>query len=434
MHPPGLPLKAGPKKLGVAAMTMRRSLALAFAVSCWSAAAAQPARAADTIKVGVLHSLSGTMAISETSLKDVALMTFEEINAKGGLLGKKIEPVVVDPASNWPLFAEKARQLLTQDKVAAVFGCWTSVSRKSVLPVFEELNGLLYYPVQYEGEELSQNVFYTGAAPNQQAIPAVEYLMSKEGGGATRFFLLGTDYVYPRTTNKILRAFLKSKGVSETDIQETYTPFGHSDYQTIVAQVKAFGAGGKTAVISTINGDSNVPYKELGNQGLKATDIPVVAFSVGEEELRGIDTKPLVGHLAAWNYFMSVKNKTNAAFIAKWKAYVKKNKLPGGDSRVTNDPMEATYVGIHMWAQAVKKAGSTSVDAVRKAMSGQTFPAPSGFTLKMDETNHHLWKPVMIGEIQSNGQFDVVWKTPGPIRAQPWSPFIAGNDKKQAQK
>ena len=391
---------------------------------------ANPARAAETIKVGILHSLSGTMAISETSLKDVALMTIEEINAKGGVLGKKIEPVVVDPASNWPLFAEKARQLLTQDKVAAVFGCWTSVSRKSVLPVFEELNGLLYYPVQYEGEELSQNVFYTGAAPNQQAIPAVEYLMSKEGGGAARFFLLGTDYVYPRTTNKILRAFLKSKGIPESDIEEMYTPFGHSDYQTIVGQIKAFGAGGHTAVISTINGDSNVPfYKELGNQGLKATDIPVVAFSVGEEELRGIDTKPLVGHLAAWNYFMSLNNKTNAAFIKAWKAYVKKNNLAGGKSRVTNDPMEATYVGIHMWAQAAQKAGTTAVPEVRKAMAGQTFAAPSGFTLKMDETNHHLWKPVLIGEVQGNGQFDVVWKTDQPIRAQPWSPFIAGNDK-----
>src|SRR3981189_3068649 len=400
---------------------------LITAVSAWM----PQALAADTIKVGILHSLSGTMAISETSLKDVALMTIDEINAKGGVLGKKLEPVVVDPASNWPLFAEKARQLLTQDKVAAVFGCWTSASRKSVLAVFEELNGLPYYPVQYEGEELAQNVFYTGAAPNQQAIPAVEYLMSKEGGGATRFFLLGTDYVYPRTTNKILRAFLKVKGIPESDIAETYTPFGHSDYQTIVAQIKAFGARGPTAQGSTINGDSNVPfYKELGNQGLKATDIPVVAFSVGEEELRGIDTKPLVGHLAAWNYFMSLKNKQNAQFIAKWKAYVKKNKLPGGDGRVTNDPMEATYVGIHMWAQAVRKAGSTSVDAVRKAMAGQTFAAPSGYTPKMDEQNHHPWKPEMIGEVQGNGQFDVVWKTDKTIRAQPWSPFIAGNEKR----
>lgn len=386
----------------------------------------------DPIKVGILHSLSGTMAISETSLKDVALMTIEEINAKGGVLGRKLLPVVVDPASNWPLFAEKARQLISNDKVAVTFGCWTSVSRKSVLPVFEELNNLLFYPVQYEGEELSQNVFYTGAAPNQQAIPAVEYLISKDGGGAKRFFLLGTDYVYPRTTNKILRAFLKSKGVAEKDIEEVYTPFGHSDYQTIVASIKKFSAGGKTAVISTINGDSNVPfYKELGNTGLKATDVPVVAFSVGEEELRGIDTKPLVGHLAAWNYFMSIKNPTNETFIKQWKAYAKKAKLPNADKVVTNDPMEATYVGIHMWAQAVEKAKSTDVDKVRKAMAGQTFNSPSGFMLKMDETNHHLHKPVMIGEVQANGQFQIVWKTAGPLRAQPWSPFITGNEKKQ---
>ena len=322
----------------------------------------------------MLHSLSGTMAISETSLKDVALMAFEEINAKGGVMGRKIEPVVVDPASNWPLFAEKARGLLTQDKVAATFGCWTSVSRKSVLPVFEELNGLLFYPVQYEGEEMSKNVFYTGAAPNQQAIPAVEYLMSSDGGSAKRWFLLGTDYVYPRTTNKILRAFLKSKGVKETDIEEIYTPFGHSDYQTIVGNIKKFSTGGKTAVVSTINGDSNVPfYKELGNQGLKATDVPVVAFSVGEEELKGIDTKPLVGHLAAWNYFMSLKNPSNDAFKKKWADYAKAKKLPGADKAITNDPMEATYVGINMWKQAVEKAKSTDVNAVRKAMWGQKF-------------------------------------------------------------
>jgi urea transport system substrate-binding protein len=388
--------------------------------------------AADTIKIGVLHSLSGTMAISETALKNVALMTIEEINANGGVLGKKLEAVVVDPASNWPLFAERARQLITQDKVAVVFGCWTSVSRKSVLPVFEELNGLLFYPVQYEGEELSRNVFYTGAAPNQQAIPAVEYLMSAEGGAAKRFFLLGTDYVYPRTTNRILRAFLRSKGVADSDIQEIYTQFGHSDYQTIVANIKRFAAGGRTAVISTINGDSNVPfYRELGNAGLKATDVPVVAFSVGEEELRGVDTRPLVGHLAAWNYFMSVKNPVNDGFIKKYKDWAKKNRIAGADTVVTNDPMEATYVGIHMWAQAVKKAGSTDVDKVRQAMYGQTFKSPSGFTLTMDKTNHHLHKPVMIGEILPNGQFQVVWNTGKPVRAQPWSPFIPGNESKQ---
>ena len=391
------------------------------------------AQAAETIKVGILHSLSGTMAISETSLKDVALMAIEEINAKGGVLGKKLEPVVVDPASNWPLFAEKARELIEKQKVAVTFGCWTSVSRKSVLPVFEELNGLLFYPVQYEGEESSYNVFYTGAAPNQQAIPAVEYLMSEDGGGAKRFVLLGTDYVYPRTTNKILNYFLKSKGINKKDIMEAYTPFGHSDYQTIVADIKKFAAGKPTAVISTINGDSNVPfYKELANQGLKAEDIPVVAFSVGEEELRGIDTKPLVGHLAAWNYFMSIENSENKAFIKKWNAYVNKKKLPGGSKRVTNDPMEATYIGIKMWAQAAEQAGTTNVDAVRQAIGGQTVKSPSGFEITMDAKNHHLHKPVVIGEIQDDGQFEVVWKTKGPIRAQAWSPFIPDSAEKVA--
>jgi len=407
-----------------------RLLALTLATAFTLAPATGLAK--DTIKVGILHSLSGTMAISETALKDVALMTIEEINASGGVLGKKLEPVVVDPASNWPLFAEKARQLVTQDKVAVVFGCWTSVSRKSVLPVFKELDGLLFYPVQYEGEELEKNVFYTGAAPNQQAIPAVEYLMSEEGGGAKRFFLLGTDYVYPRTTNKILRAFLHSKGITDADIEEVYTPFGHADYQTIVANIKRFAQGGKTAVISTINGDSNVPfYKELGNAGLKATDVPVVAFSVGEEELRGIDARPLVGHLAAWNYFMSLKSATNDAFVKKYRAYAKKKGLPNADKVVTNDPMEATYVGIHMWKQAVEKAGSTATDKVIAGMSGQTFAAPSGFSLTMDPTNHHLHKPVFIGEIRPDGQFNVVWKTKAPIRAQPWSPYVAGNEGKQ---
>jgi urea transport system substrate-binding protein len=413
---------------------MNRRIVLRTLMAAMAASGlAQHALAADTIKVGVLHSLSGTMAISETVLKDVALMTIDEINAKGGVLGRKLEPVVVDPASNWPLFAEKAKQLIGQDKVAVTFGCWTSVSRKSVLPVFEELNGLLFYPVQYEGEELSKNVFYTGAAPNQQAIPAVEYLMSKDGGGAKRFVLLGTDYVYPRTTNKILRAFLKAKGVPESDIMEEYTPFGHSDYQTIIASIKKFASEGKkTAVVSTINGDSNVPfYKELGNQGLKATDVPVVAFSVGEEELRGVDTKPLVGHLAAWNYFMSIPGPANAEFKAKWAAYAKAKKLPGADKPLTNDPMEATYIGMHMWAQAVEKAKSTDTDKVIAAMAGQTFKGPDGFTITMDAKNHHLHKPVFIGEVKSDGQFNVVWKTPGPIQAKPWSPYIPGNSAKK---
>jgi urea transport system substrate-binding protein len=395
--------------------------------------AAAPADDKGPIKIGILHSLSGTMAISETSLKDVALMTIEEINEKGGVLGRKLEPVVVDPASNWPLFAEKARDLIQNQKVAVTFGCWTSVSRKSVLPVFEELNGLLFYPVQYEGEESSWNVFYTGAAPNQQAIPAVEYLMSKKGGAAKRWVLLGSDYVYPRTTNKILRYFLHEKGVADEDIMEKYTPFGHSDYQTIVADIKKFAASKRTAVVSTINGDSNVPfYKELGNQGLKATDIPVVAFSVGEEELRGIDTKPLVGHLAAWNYFMSMDTPENKVFIDKWMAYVKKNNLPAGDKRVTNDPMEATYIGIHMWAQAVEQAKTTNVDAVRQAVGYQHFKAPSGFDIQLDAKNHHLWKPVVIGEVKGDGQFHIVWKTEGPIRAQAWSPFIPDSAKKVA--
>jgi urea transport system substrate-binding protein len=409
-----------------------RSLTALAALAC-TLGFSSLAQAADTIKVGVLHSLSGTMAISETVLKDTVLMAIDDINAKGGVMGKKLEPVIVDPASNWPLFAEKAKQLISQDKVAVVFGCWTSVSRKSVLPVFEELNGLLFYPVQYEGDELSKNVFYTGAAPNQQAIPAVEYLMSKDGGGAKRFVLLGTDYVYPRTTNKILRAFLIKKGIPESDIMEEYTPFGHSDYQSIIAKIKKFSAEGKkTAVVSTINGDSNVPfYKELGNQGLKATDVPVVAFSVGEEELRGVDTKPLVGHLAAWNYFMSIKNPTNAEFIKKWTAYAKAKKLPGSDKPLTNDPMEATWIGIHMWKQAVEKAKSTDTDKVVAAMAGQTFPAPGGFTSTMDPKNHHLHKPVFIGEVQADGQFKTVWKTKGPIKAEPWSPYIPGNDKKK---
>jgi urea transport system substrate-binding protein len=403
-----------------------------------AAEAPKPAPAADApgapIKVGILHSLSGTMAISETSLKDVALMTIEEINANGGVLGRKLEPVIVDPASNWPLFAEKARELLQKDNVAVVFGCWTSVSRKSVLPVFEELNGLLFYPVQYEGEESSYDVFYTGAAPNQQAIPAVEYMMSEKGGGAKRFVLLGTDYVYPRTTNKILRYFLHAKGVSDDNIKEEYTPFGHNDYQTIVADIKKFASGKRTAVISTINGDSNVPfYKELANQGLKATDIPVVAFSVGEEELRGIDAKPLVGHLAAWNYFMSIDTPENKAFIAAWKSYVKAHNLPDGDKRVTNDPMEATYIGMHMWAQAVAQAGTTDVNAVRQAAGYQTFRSPSGFDITLDEKNHHLHKPVFIGEVQANGQFQIVWKSPeGTIRANAWSPYIPESAKKVA--
>ena len=373
--------------------------------------------AAETIKVGVLHSLSGTMAISETTLKDTVLMMVEEQNKKGGLLGKKLEAVVVDPASDWPLFAEKTRELLSKEKVDVIFGCWTSVSRKSVLPVIEELNGLLFYPVQYEGEESSKNVFYTGAAPNQQAIPAVDYLMNEIG--VERWVLAGTDYVYPRTTNKILEAYLKAKGVSDSDILINYTPFSHSDWQGIVSEIKKFGGTGKqTAVVSTINGDANIPfYKELGNRGISAEDIPVVAFSVGEEELSGLDTKPLVGHLAAWNYFQSVESEENTAFIKQWKAFIKDK------TRVTNDPMEATFIGFNMWAKAVEKAGTTDVDAVESAMIGITSPNLTGGTAVMNK-NHHLSKPVLIGEIQNDGQFEVVWETDGLVPGDAWSDFL----------
>ncbi len=398
----------------------RIGLALA-ALTMGAAAIAAPAQAADnTIKIGILHSLSGTMAISETTLKDVMLMLIDAQNKKGGLLGKKLEAVVVDPASNWPLFAEKARQLITVDKVAVVFGCWTSVSRKSVLPVFEETGNILFYPVQYEGEESSKNVFYTGAAPNQQAIPAVDYLMANEK--VKRWVLAGTDYVYPRTTNKILEAYLKTKGVAAEDIMINYTPFGHSDWQNIVADIKKFGsAGKKTAVVSTINGDANVPfYKELGNQGVKATDIPVVAFSVGEEELAGLDTKPLLGHLAAWNYFESVKTPANTAFIKEWHDFTKK------PNRTTNDPMEASYIGFNMWIKAVQKAGTVDQAKVIDAMIGVAVPNLTGGIATM-MPNHHITKPVLIGEVKADGQFNTVWQTSGTVVANEWSPYLEGS-------
>ncbi len=394
-----------------------RKLGLSTALSTLLLAGNGAVQAEDTIKVGVLHSLSGTMAISETTLKDTMLMLIDEQNKKGGLLGKKLEAVVVDPASDWPMFAEKARELITKDKVASIFGCWTSVSRKSVLPVIEELNSILFYPVQYEGEESSKNVFYTGAAPNQQAIPAVDYLMNDLK--VQRWVLAGTDYVYPRTTNKILEAYLKAKGVKDKDIMINYTPFGHSDWQSIVADIKKFGSTGKkTAVVSTINGDANVPfYKELGNQGVSAENIPVIAFSVGEEELSGMDTKPLVGHLAAWNYFMSVDTTKNSAFIQQWKDYIKNPK------RVTNDPMEAHYIGFNMWVKAVEKAGTTEPDAVQKALIGVEFPNLTGGIAKM-LPNHHISKPVLIGEIQDDGQFVTVWQTNKVVDGDAWSDFL----------
>ncbi len=398
------------KKLGVAAGTA----ALAVSIS------AAPAAAQETVKIGILHSLSGTMAISETTLKDVMLMLIEEQNKKGGVLGKKLEAVVVDPASNWPLFAEKARELINANKVSVVFGCWTSVSRKSVLPVFKELNSILFYPVQYEGEESERNVFYTGAAPNQQAIPAVDYLAKEYK--VERWVLAGTDYVYPRTTNRILEAYLKSKGVKDEDILINYTPFGHSDWQTIVASIKKFGtAGKKTAVVSTINGDANVPfYKELANQGVSAKDIPVVAFSVGEEELAGLDTSNLVGHLAAWNYFQSIETPENKEFIAKWKAFTKNPK------RVSNDPMEAHVVGFAMWVKAVEKAKSFDPDKVIEALPGIKAKNLTGGESEM-LANHHITKPVFIGEIRADGQFDVVWKTDGLVPGAAWSPYLEGS-------
>lgn len=402
----------------------RRTAGSGFAAPATLAAALVAAGAApgalaqdDTIKVGILHSLSGTMAISETTLKDTMLMLIEQQNAKGGLLGKRLEAVVVDPASDWPLFAEKARELVEKDGVAATFGCWTSVSRKSVLPVFEELDSALFYPVQYEGEESSKNVYYTGAAPNQQAIPAVNYL--SDDLGVERWVLAGTDYVYPRTTNRILEAYLKDAGVAEEDIMINYTPFGHSDWQSIVSDIQKFGSEGrKTAVVSTINGDANVPfYKELANQGISAEDIPVIAFSVGEEELSGFDTEPLVGHLAAWNYFMSVDSDANEAFIDRWIDFI------GDEERVTNDPMEAHYIGFNMWVKAVEAAGTTDTDAVAEAIIGVTVPNLSGGYATM-MPNHHITKPVLIGEIQDDGQFEIVSQTKGEVPGDAWSDFL----------
>src|SRR5579859_5963686 len=405
-----------------ATFSRRRWLAASAGLVLGLSAFSNAKAADDTIKVGVLHSLSGTMAISETTLKDTVLFLIDEQNKKGGVLGKKLEAVVVDPASNWPLFAEKARELITKDKVAVVFGCWTSVSRKSVLPVFKELNNILFYPVQYEGEESERNVFYTGAAPNQQAIPAVDYLMSADGGSVKRWVLAGTDYVYPRTTNKILEAYLKQKGVKDEDILINYTPFGHSDWQSIVAQIKKFGsAGKKTAVVSTINGDANVPfYKELANQKISAEDIPVVAFSVGEEELAGLDTKPLVGHLAAWNYFMSIDTPANKEWIKKWHTFIK------SDKRTFNDPMEAHVIGFNLWVKAVQKAGTVDTEKVIAALPGLETPNLTGGIAKV-LPNHHITKPVYIGEVRADGQFDVVWKSSGTVPGDAWSDYLPGS-------
>jgi urea transport system substrate-binding protein len=379
---------------------------------------------AEPVKIGILHSLTGTMAISETSLRDAVLMAVDEINAKGGVLGRKIEPVVVDPASNWDLFAEKARQLISQDKVAVVFGCWTSVSRKSVLPVFESLKGLLFYPVQYEGEEMSPQIFYTGATPNQQLIPAAQFMMTKEGGEKKKFYLLGTDYVFPRTANKILKAYLLSVGVPEASIIEEYTPFGHADYQTIVGKIKEFGKAGDATVLSTINGDSNVPfYKEFANQGLTADKIPIMAFSVAEDELRSMETEHLVGHLAAWNYYQSLDTPENKAFVDAFKNYAEAKGLPGGKNRVTDDPIEAAYFGVYVWKAAVEKANSLDVEKVVPAVLGLEFDAPGG-KKKMHEMNHHTFKPVYIGKIRADGQFDIISKSPGLVEPEAFSKYL----------
>jgi urea transport system substrate-binding protein len=386
----------------------------ALAIGTVSALSAVGFSAEDMVKLGILHSLSGTMAISETSCKDASVLAIEEINAKGGVLGKKLEPVIVDGASNWPLFAEKAKELLLTHKVAATFGCWTSVSRKSALPVFEENNGLLFYPVQYEGEEQSLNVFYTAASPNQQLVPAAEYMMEQ---GAKKFVLLGTDYVFPRTANKVLKAFLKAKGVPDANVIEEYTPFGHKDYQTIVAKIKELSKGGGACVLSTINGDSNVPfYKEFANQGLTSSDCPIMAFSVAEDELRAMEVPPLVGHLAAWNYFMSIDTPENKTFI---KAFQDKY----GKDRVTDDPIEAAYYGVYVWKAGVEKAQSFEVDKVRQAIYGLEFDAPGG-KKKMHESNQHTYKPVYIGEILKTGQFKIVWQSKGLVKPDSYSAFL----------
>jgi urea transport system substrate-binding protein len=402
-----------------------KSLKPTFLAAALGVSMAAGLPAAETVKVGVLHSLSGTMAISETSLKDVLLFTFDEINKSGGVMGRMIEPVVVDPASNWPLFAEKAEELLVKDKVSVVFGCWTSVSRKSVLPVFERYNGLLFYPVQYEGEELSKNIFYTAEAVNQQAIPAVDYML---GEGKKKFYLLGSDYVYPRTTNKILKQYLKMKGIPDDAIIEIYTPFGHQDYQTIVAEIKRFAAGGNATVISTLNGDTNVPFfKEFANAGLTSENCPVVSFSISEDEFRGLPAKELAGHLGCWTYFMSIRSPENTKFVGDFMAWIKAPKVTGvnynvtgidAKGRVTCSPMNLSRMGVYLWKQAVEKAGSFEVDKVRAAMYGQKFKGPAG-EVTMQE-NHHLVNNVFIGETLASGQFKII-KTFNGVAAEPFS-------------
>lgn len=357
------------------------------------------------IKVGILHSLSGTMAISETSLRDAELMAIEEINAAGGVLGKKIVPVIEDGASDWPTFAEKAKKLLLSDKVATIFGCWTSASRKATLPVVEKYNGLLWYPVQYEGLEASPNIFYTGAAPNQQIVPAVSYLLKK---GYKKMYLLGSDYVFPRTANQIIKLQLKAEG--GICVGEEYTPLGHVDYTTVISKIKA---AKPDIVFNTLNGDSNVAFfKQLKDAGITADKIPTISVSIAEEEIRGIGASNLVGHLAAWNYFQTTDTPQNKAFVSKYQAKY-------GKDRVTDDPIEAAYFQVYLWAAAVKKAGSADVAAVRKAAPGIEFMAPGG-KVTIDGDNQHVYKTVRIGEVLPNGQFKEIWNSGAPVKPDPY--------------
>lgn len=419
-------------------MKLKKFAALALTAGAVISSLAAPARSQETVKVGVLHSLSGTMAISETSLRDVLLFAFDEINAKGGVMGKKIEPVVVDGASNWPLFAEKAKQLLEQDKTAVTFGCWTSVSRKSVLPVYEGNKGLLFYPVQYEGEEMSPNIFYTAEAVNQQATPAVDYMLSK---GFKKFYLLGSDYVYPQTTNLVLLEYLQSKGIDLAAIgggykkdesgkiisAGKYTPFGHTDYQQIVAEIKQFTAGGKACVINTLNGDTNVPFfKEYAAAGLTAETCPVVSFSISEDEFRGLPAKQLVGQLGCWTYFQSIKSPANTKFVADFKKWLKTTTAPGivKEGRVTCSPMVLSYVGVYLWKAAVEKAGSFEVEKVVAALeNGISFNGPAGKVTT--QKNHHLTKNVSIGETKADGQFKILKTYEGVVG----EPFLKGTFK-----
>ena len=375
------------------------------------------------VKVGILHSLSGTMAMSEKWLKDVALMTIGQINASGGVLGHYLDPVVVDPASNWGVFATKAGKLIQTHSVPVIFGCWTSVSRKQVVPVVEAQDALLFYPVQYEGQEQSPNVFYTGGTPSQQSLPAIQYLLRERG--VNLFVLLGTDYVYPRTTNRLLRAYLKQQGIGDAGLLEIYVPFSHTDYRAIIKRISAATAGKNAVIVSTINGDSNVAfYAELAAAGLTADRLPVVAFSIGEQEIQPMTRDDLAGHYAAWNYFMALDNPINHRFIHDWQQFAR-NKYPWLSAEaVTNDPMEATYVGIHLWKQAVEQAGSFAAGPVRSALGGQVFEAPSGYPVRMDQDNHHLHKPFFLGRIQRNGQFEIVHRSAGLIPPDPWSPYL----------